>query len=384
MTFSAFTARGTATEKVSDTSLGISPSAAITVGKIAFLIFGLDNLADTDDTDTAHVSVTDDVGNTWVVAKEHTCSPTGAAAVGAIAGVAWALVETEIGTGATVTLTVDSAVTVKLLGIAEVTVGAGNTVQVVGTLGSHTHSGGGFDSGILSGLDNVEHLWIGVHVKEVPFSSTVAQDTTYTDIFGANIGVSGNPAASNQVMRPQYRIFTSTSDQYNGGGGTASDASTILVAFEEVAGLADTDVEISAAELRVPDATDVEISAIELRIPDAASDVEISAIEFRIPTAETDVEISAIELRIPDGAAVDTDVELSAAEFRVPDATDVEISAIELRIPDAQTDVEISAMEFRIPDFGQLELTMRLRKGRSWRSTIDQKGRFGGTGLGSQ
>jgi hypothetical protein len=234
MAFGTPTDRGTNTEAVSDTSIAISPSGSIAVNSIALLVFGLDNLNDTDNAASTRSSVADNLGNTWNVGIEWTCNPGAASATGAIAGLAWARVLNEITITDAVTLDINSAVTAKVIGLSDFTVGAGKTVSIVGSAGSHAHAGGGYTVTV-SGLVSESHLWIGASVREFDVTATLPQDAAYTSIHGVSNISSGESGGSTQVvMKPGYRIVTGTSDTYDAGGGTSSDAAHILVAFAEV------------------------------------------------------------------------------------------------------------------------------------------------------
>lgn len=234
MAFSAVTERGSNNEKVSDTSLGVSPSAAITVGKIAFAILAFDNITDVDGASTTNDTLTDTDGHTWTKAVEHT-KAAGAAGAGVTGALWFTKVTSEIGTGDTVTFDIDSARTAKVIGLFEVTVGAGNTIQLVDS--SFLLSTSGDPAAVtLSGLPSKEYLFLGiVWAESTAATPTWDEDADYTNVYAAEgIGTQGGSAATNVLINIGYQIVTGSGENFDVAGMTTSDKVVALLAFEEV------------------------------------------------------------------------------------------------------------------------------------------------------
>lgn len=234
MAFSAVTERGSASEKVSDTSLGVSPSANLTVGKIVFAVLAFDNIAIVDGASTTNDTLTDTDGHTWTKVAERTRTGAGVAADGVTGSLWWTKVTTQIDTTDTVTFNVDSAVTAKVIGLFGVTVGAGQTIQLVQSafeefLGTAT-------TGMtLSSLPSKEYLLLGICWNE---SNQLiwTEDADYTNVYAAEgIGSTGGGATTNVTLEVGYRIATLTTDTFDVGGLINTDHAAAFFAFEEVA-----------------------------------------------------------------------------------------------------------------------------------------------------
>lgn len=224
MAFSAVTARGSATEKVSDTTLAMSPSANITVGKLAFFQCATDNIATTDGASSNH-SVADSVGNVWNKIAEYTDSD-GAGNDGVTISIWATRVTVQIGTGDTITLTTSSNVTNKIISLFEVTVGTGMSfgIEQVG-LGQSAISAS------VSSLPNREYLLIGFGGSEGNDNSKTA-DADYTERFDLRTG--SGTAATEICTHVQTRIATLTSDTCTSTAWTNTNPVTVLVAVFEV------------------------------------------------------------------------------------------------------------------------------------------------------
>lgn len=236
MVFSGVTERGSGSEKVSDTSFGISPSAAITVGKIAFLLAVTDNTPTTDGVSTDHTGVADTDGHTWTKVFERTNS-TGAAADGATASLWWTKVTSEIGTGDVVTLTIGTARTAKILGLFEVSVGAGNTIALAAGGSTFRETDVANPAALtLSGLASKEYLLLGLAGSE-NVQITWTEDADYTNVYAAEgFGSTGGGGATNVAARIGYRIATLTGDTFQPSVMGAVEHTMALLAFEEVSG----------------------------------------------------------------------------------------------------------------------------------------------------
>jgi hypothetical protein len=107
--------RGSATEAASDTTLAVSPTVAIPVGDLAFVVAATDNISTTQ-TETNDHALADTDGHTWTKLREHTVS-IGGTNDGATVSLWMTKVTSEIGTGDSLTLTIGSAVTAKAMSV---------------------------------------------------------------------------------------------------------------------------------------------------------------------------------------------------------------------------------------------------------------------------
>jgi hypothetical protein len=228
MSFSAVTPRGTASERTSDTSIAVSPGTAIAVGQLAFLTTLGDNISTTTGASTDH-SVADSVGNTWTKAFEYTYSPGGAANDGMTVSVWYTVVETEIGTGATVTTTFGSAILSKTTHLGEATIGAGNTISVE-AFGTDTADAGA----ALASMTSREYLLLGGAERENE-DVAMTEDADYTTL-SETISSTAGATATNVALGTSYRIATLTSDNYLPTVTGSGDRLHTLVALYEVAG----------------------------------------------------------------------------------------------------------------------------------------------------
>jgi len=227
---------GTANEKVSDTTLGVSPTSALTTGNLVCLAAITDNTGTTSADDTTEHSVADALGNTWTKAKEARYSA-GAAADGIVASLWWSVLTTGIATSDVITLTLGTARTAKGLGIlGEWSFGAGNTIAVAGA-GSERIAASAAYTVTVGSLTNEQHLWIGTNTMESGASGVNAIDAGYSGFNFAALayyGTTGGAAATNVGGRAGYLIETSTTQTYDLTAQASADRVTLLVAFREV------------------------------------------------------------------------------------------------------------------------------------------------------
>lgn len=227
--------RGTATEKVDDTSLTFNPSGTLSVGNYGLLAAVVDNQS-TSEGETNELSVTDTSGNTWVKLREQTEANT-AADTGVTIALFLALIETQLTTGSTIAVSLDNGGSVaKGAGLAELSVAAGQILALstsgdVGTNGAAQTS----YSAALSGLSNVAGLYIGMAGAEEEVDASVTLDASYTALGFGSIG-SGTAGAvvSNVRARVGTLANTSTGDTFDATGLNSADRATILVRLEEV------------------------------------------------------------------------------------------------------------------------------------------------------
>lgn len=238
MAISAVFGRGLAFERVSDTTLTISPSSAITVGKIACITVAADNIATTDGASTDH-SVSDTDGHTWTKIFEETES-SGAATDGVTVSLWMTKVTSEIGTGDVVTITFGSAILCKVAHIWEFTVDSGNTFALQAVVHGHNDTGAGTEtSGALSGMPSREYLFCGTLGAENETVSII-EDADYTEVNSEARSSTTGAADTNITLHSGVRIATLTGDTYTLTGCGPNGNLTSLAAVYEVAEVAST------------------------------------------------------------------------------------------------------------------------------------------------
>lgn len=227
--------RGTATEKVSDTSLTLTPSANLGSGNYALLVVVIDNVG-TGEGATTDVSVTDNgPGATWTRLEERTEANT-AAGTGVTIALFLAKLNSALTTSHTITITCSAASTAKGAGLAELSCGAG--AQIVKSASGGTGSNGAASTSYsvaLSSLTNVAGLYIGVAGAEEELDTAVTLDAAYTEIGFGSIG-SGTAGANATNVRARVGTLanTSTGDTFNASSLTSADRATIIVRLEEL------------------------------------------------------------------------------------------------------------------------------------------------------
>lgn len=223
---SAPTIRHALGERVSDTSIAFSPAAAITVGKIACLSAITDNAPTSDGPSTQH-AVTDTDGHVWTLICEET-ETDGAADDGCTISLWMAKVTSEIGTGDSVTLTLDDARLSKAVQLWEFTVGAGNTFAFETPAIDHAGTGA-----TLASLPEREYLFVGMAGGEGE-DLLGTEDSDYTTL-DVTISSTTGVADTNVALLTATRIATLTGDFYNPTGYNWTNPMDILVAVYEVA-----------------------------------------------------------------------------------------------------------------------------------------------------
>lgn len=225
--------RGNTSEKVSDTTLALTPSAGLAAGNYGVLLAVTDNV-DTDEGVTNDLFVTDTQGHTWTKIREQT-EATGAGAAGITAAILIAPLTNGLTTGDSITLTVGASVTAKGLRLMELSVGAGNTLEVAAAEGNNASAATSY-SVTISGLASVSRLYIGMTAIERDVANAAGQanpDVDYTVL--ADVGSTGGGDTSNVAARTGHRTLIGTGDTYDRSGFDAADRTNILVALEEVA-----------------------------------------------------------------------------------------------------------------------------------------------------
>ena len=101
--------RGSANNKTSSTSIGVSPSAVIQVNDLLLVRVASDNLATVDGESNDHTSVTDNKGNSYTKLREHT-KASGGAAAGVTVSMFMSKITTQLEVADTVTVNFSAAI----------------------------------------------------------------------------------------------------------------------------------------------------------------------------------------------------------------------------------------------------------------------------------
>lgn len=225
MAFSAITARGSATEKTSDTSLSMSPSANLTVNKLVIVHCATDNNSDNvaDEPSESH-SLSDSQGNIWRKVTEYTDSD-GAAADGVTSSLWYTIVTTQIGTGNTITLTTASAVTNKIISCFEVT--RSDTSKSIGVAQVGVTHG---ITATIGTLASREYLLVGAGASEGN-DDAKTPDADYTERFDLRTG--SGTASTEICTHVVTRIATLTDDTCTSSAWTNTNPVFFLAALYE-------------------------------------------------------------------------------------------------------------------------------------------------------
>jgi hypothetical protein len=215
MAITSVTARGTGNSTTSGTTVGATPIASGSIGanNVVIAVIGKDNLASANGETTEISGVADTNSNTYAKAAEYTNSE-GGAGLGATVGAWIARVTSALDNTDTTTATFGSAVDAKTIGILDVVLGAGNTLQVADHTVQADSTTTGF-TGSLSGLPSKEYLWLLIGVQE----TTGASAATVTGYTAANVGIAN----------------TGTNSTSMGGTINNADKAFLFMALEEVA-----------------------------------------------------------------------------------------------------------------------------------------------------
>lgn len=203
MAITAVTLRGEAGAR-STTALSVSPTAAITVGKIAFAACIADNSQTTDGASTTH-AVTDTDGHTWTRLFEET-ETDGVAADGVTMSLWATKVTAEIGTGDAVSFDpADAGSSARGIVIFEATFGAGQTFAIQDKAYAR-----GTQEVAIAGLPSREYLLVNfVGAEGEDQASTADADyTKLSDLASSTTGASD----TNVCWFAGYRVATLTGD----------------------------------------------------------------------------------------------------------------------------------------------------------------------------
>ena len=222
------------TEKVSDTTLVLTPTNSLAVGNVGVCVFSSDNVGTASGDNDDHTDVSDSVGNSWTQRAEMTN------AGNANASVTVSLWTTEAafvldGTD-TITFTVVSAVTAKAAMCREFTVGAGNVVSVVGAVATDETNNGQVASLASTTVASAEYLFfrgIGYESDADITGLTATSSPAFTSC--GVTSTDGGGEASNIGVTCEWIIATATTETSNPSftGDTSADNATAFPNLKE-------------------------------------------------------------------------------------------------------------------------------------------------------
>ena len=232
-TFSSVTGRGRDNQTGSASSLSVSPTANITVGKIAIVQAVSDNDDITEGATTFH-TLSDTDGNTWTRVYEET-DTAGSADDGSTTSLWWSEVATQIDTTDSITVTYgggSGSLTDATIAVFEATITAGNTITFVTPASTHIDDSATSISDTQGSLDSREYLLVGSFGAEGE-DNIKTEDADYTVLYDLNSTGAGLPAV-NIESGLQYRIATLTTDTVTTSDVDFTNGTQTLVAFYEV------------------------------------------------------------------------------------------------------------------------------------------------------
>lgn len=232
----AFTSDGTlgaTNEKTSDTTITLTLGANAEAGRLVVVLISADNQASADAETSEVSSVSDSAGgNTWTKIGEY-CNAQGAADAGCTIAAFFSVLTNQINSGGTITGNLANSKQSKAISAWKWSIGAGNTVQLAGTLQTVADDGPGNASALsLSGLSNIERLYIRALANESSSATDITATASYTRFTADQ--TTGGGAATNMGIRGEWRILTGTGDTSDPNFASGDQAS-IFRALEEVA-----------------------------------------------------------------------------------------------------------------------------------------------------
>lgn len=232
MAFGSVGSFGTANSITSDTTLALTPSVTLAVGRLALLVISADNVASGTSPNSefgyknANVaSVTDTGGNTWHKLGEVATSQ--AAAAGNAVALYYSIITTQLTGASTVTITFGAAIACKAASGWEFTIGgsalAVERIRFRGTVGADP------PSMTLDDLTSREYLFFRARASETD-STAWTPTTDFTGI--TNATADAGAAAVGSTANGEFRIVTSTS-QTSDPTKTSNDGADIFIALWE-------------------------------------------------------------------------------------------------------------------------------------------------------
>ena len=215
---------------VSGTTLAITTGVLAPVGGCIIVSTAWDN-TDTADGETTRLSCTDSAGNTYTKAVEFT-NGQGAAAAGATVAVFFTDVTVDLPVGGTITVTCDTARTVKVAAARwfDKTVRTNTTTAI----SYQTNAGDAADpaSMTISGLPSREYLFFHAVGLEGLTTDVITYSTNYTSTNGDGTN-NGGAADTNMNVRSEWRVLNWTGDSVDMGVSVARDYAQVFIAFRE-------------------------------------------------------------------------------------------------------------------------------------------------------
>lgn len=207
-----------------------------TAGNVAVLHMAMDNRGTSDGNSSQLTSVVDSQGNTWNKVGEFTNTVGGAAADGTTVAVWYSVLNTTLTGGVdTITTTYSGSLTAKAIVVKTFSIGAGNTVQVIGTVQTLNNDNSDAGSMTVSGLTSGEYLFFRATAQETNNLVATTPTTGYTDIVGFNSGSAGNEK-NHQAVSAEFRILTATNSTSDPTmSDTTADRASLFFALQEVA-----------------------------------------------------------------------------------------------------------------------------------------------------
>lgn len=229
----AFASVGSIGKNGVDTSGGnlvITTTATAEVGNLVLLLIGKDNVSDTDGTTSEITSVSDSASNTWESLGRFN-NGQGTTLTGAYVDVYYTIIANQLSSGGTITIVKstdrDCAAITWEFTIDE------NDVQLGGSVQTLANDGADPGSMTISGLSNIERLYIRATASESENATEFTNTTNYTNIpnqISSTVGATD----TNIGIRGEFRILTGTGDSSDPTLFSADHASVYL-ALEEVA-----------------------------------------------------------------------------------------------------------------------------------------------------
>ena len=224
MAITSITARGSAVSNANGTTLSVSPSANIVVGKVLLVASASDNNQTTDGQSSFH-TVSDSKGNTWIKITEYT-ETDGAADDGVSVSLWLSLITTQINTTDTVTLTLGASKTDKIITLSEATIASGKRLVL-----EQVGIGQGTVSASVSSLPSREYLLFANFGAEGE-DNAKTPSTNYTELYDLISSTQG-VLDVNIAIHVQYRVATLTSDTASIADWTFTNAMATLSALYE-------------------------------------------------------------------------------------------------------------------------------------------------------
>jgi len=226
-------ARGTATEKSSDTTLSLTPSGNLAAGNYGLLAVVIDNTG-TSEGVTTDISVTSSGGRNWKQLREQSEANTNG-----LTGVTCCLCLCYLPHGLLTTEAVSIAIavnsTAKGAGLAELSCAAGQTIVLSASGANGSNAAGATSYSVaLASLTNVPGLYVGLSACEDEVDTACTLDAAYAEIGFGSIG-SGTTGLGTSNVRARVGTLanTSTGDTFDITGLTSAERATILVRLEE-------------------------------------------------------------------------------------------------------------------------------------------------------